>query len=607
MNYKTCSLLAGAALLGSCSAAVDRPNVILVVVDDQGYADIAAHGNTNIMTPNLDKLHNESSRFTQYHVSPTSAPTRAALMSGRHSNNAGVWHTVNGRSLILEREILMPQIFSDNGYTTAMFGKWHLGDNYPFRPEDKGFDEVLMHHGGGVGQTMDYWDNDYFDDRYYHNGEWKQYEGYCTDVWFEKTKEFISANKKKPFFCYLATNAAHSPYWVADEYSQPYKGNDEIVDPNFYGMITNFDDNLGSLIDYLESEKLMDNTIIIYMTDNGTARGASIALEADESKPMVVPRLDGYVVKGQNDGMRGIKASMYEGGHRVPLYIHWKDGGINVGQDINELAAHYDILPTLVDLCGLDVNYDIDFDGESLKPLIEGDNSDFEDRYIVVNSQRTEVPQMWRRTVLMQGDWRIINGEELYDLSSDPEQRNDIAAQNPEKMAELTALYHQWWEKSSPNYEAQPYFIIGNDAENPTTLHCHDWHSEKDSPWHQRHIRDGYIDNGYFLVKVDEAGSYRVRLRRWPEEAGLALCAAAPIRPALEGTSVDASKRGKALSINHARLSVQGVEMESGVDPTAEYVEFTLDLKEGETQLQSWFTLEDGRELGAYYVEVERI
>ncbi len=610
MNYKNSALLAtGAALLASCSAAPTKtkPNVILVVVDDQGYADIGAHGNPDMITPTLDALHAESSRFTQFHVSPTSAPTRAAIMTGRHSNRTGVWHTVNGRSLILEREVLMPQIFSENGYSTAMFGKWHLGDNYPFRPQDRGFDEVRMINGGGVGQTIDYWDNDYFSDKYYHNGEVEEYEGYCTDFWFEKTKEFISDNQDKPFFCYLATNAAHSPYWVADEYSQLYEGKENIVDPNFCGMITNFDENLGSLIEYLEQMDLMDNTILIFTTDNGTARGAKIKMDEEPSKPMITPRLDGYVVKGYNDGMRGIKASMYEGGHRVPLFIHWRDGGVNVGQDISELTAHYDLLPTLIDMCGLDLEHDIDFDGQSLLPLIEGDNQEFEDRYIVVDSQRADVAHKWHRSSLMQGDWRLVNGEELYDLSTDPEQRNDISAQNPDKLSDMIALYNEWWERSYPDFIEEPYIIIGDEKENPTTLYCHDWHSDKDSPWHQRHIRDGYIDNGYWLVKVAEDGDYRLRLRRWPKEAGLALGAAAPIRPALQGTSVDDSKPGRALAIKKARVEVQGAAMECEVDPTAEYVEFTVKLGKGETKLQSWFTLEDSRQLGAYYIEVEKI
>ncbi len=607
MKNRCLFIAAATALFAGCSSAPEKPNVILIMVDDQGYADIAAHGNPNIITPNMDKMYAQSSRFTQYHVSPTSAPTRSAIMTGKHPNNVGVWNTVNGRSLLLEHEVTMADIFKDNGYKTAMFGKWHLGDNYPFRPQDRGFDEVVMLNGGGVGQTIDYWDNDYFDDVYIHNGELVRHEGYCTDVWFEQTKKFIDDSKGQPFFCYLATNAAHSPYWVADKYSDLYKDNPNVVDPNFYGMITNVDENLGKLTEYLESKNMLDNTILIFTTDNGTARGATIALEQDDSKPLIVPRLDGFVTKGNNDGMRGIKASMYEGGHRVPMFVYWKDGGINVGQDIDQLTAHYDILPTLVDLCDLNVDFDVDFDGQSLKPLIEGETEDFEQRVVVVNSQRIEVPERWRRTALMQGSWRMINGQELYDLSSDAEQRNDISQTNPEKVAQLQELYDQWWEQSSINYSKQPRIIIGNSAENPTTLFCHDWHSDKDSPWHQRHIRAAYIDNGHWLIKVDESGTYRFRLRRWPKESELGLCEKAPVREALENTSVDASKVGKALNIRSAKIEVQGITKSSYVDKDDKYVEFIAELQEGDTQVQTWFTLEDGKDLGAYYVEVEKM
>jgi arylsulfatase A-like enzyme len=180
----------------SCEKTEDKkPNLILIMVDDQGYGDIAAHGNPWIKTPNIDKLHEVSTRLTNYHVSPTCAPTRAAIMSGHHNYRTGVFFSIKGRSLILERETLMPHIFKENGYNTAIFGKWHLGDNYPFRPEDKGFDEVLVHSGGGIGQTMDYWYNDYFDDMYMHNGKLEQFEGYCTDVWFKNAKKFIKAKK----------------------------------------------------------------------------------------------------------------------------------------------------------------------------------------------------------------------------------------------------------------------------------------------------------------------------------------------------------------------------------------------------------------------------
>ncbi|MFR9620822.1 MAG: arylsulfatase [Rikenellaceae bacterium] len=593
-------------LFAGCAESVsESPNVILILADDIGYGDIAALGNNIIQTPNLDRLHSQSVSFSQYHVSPTSSPTRAALMTGRHNDNTGVWHTVNGRSLILERETTMAQIFRDNGYATAIFGKWHLGDNYPFRPEDKGFEESLVIQGGGAGQTMDYWDNDYFDDTYHHDGEQVQIDGYCNDVWFDGARRFIADSKaeRKPFFCYLATNVAHSPYWVADEYSAPYKGVENVVHPEFYGMITNLDEHIGELTAYLESIDLMDNTIIIFTTDNGTAQGAKVEGH----------RLDGYVSKGQNDGMRGIKASMYEGGHRVPLFIHWKGGKISVAQDIGELTAHYDILPTLIDMCGLTVCDDVaaKMDGQTLWPLIKGDSSKFVNRFMVVDSNRNDAPRKWFRTSAMLDNWRLVCDEqqemELYDVSVDPEQRHNIADQHPDRVAQIAALYDEWWECNSPNFVEEPYFIIGNSAQNPTTLYCHDWHTEGTSPWQQNHIRTGYTDNGHWLVKVDEEGEYEFRLRRWPVESGLKLHDKATVRPAREGTSVTASVAGRSLPITSAEIAIQGVERSVDVAQGAEYARFRVNLKRGETQLKTWFKMDGRSDIGAYYVEIEKL
>lgn len=582
---------------GPVSAVEKKPNVILILVDDQGYGDIAALGNPYIKTPNIDKLHATSARFTDYHVNPTCAPTRAALLTGHNANRTGVWHTINGRSLLLERETTMAEIFKENGYSTSIFGKWHLGDNYPFRPEDNGFDEVLSHGGGGMEQTMDYWDNDYFDDMYIHNGELKRFEGYSTDIWFNEAIKHIEKNKDKPFFCYLPTNTAHSPYFVADKYIAPYKDNEAIPLPAFYGMIANIDENIGKLVDYLETSELMDNTILIFTTDNGTAQGA----KTDGH------RLDGFIKKGFNAGMRGVKASKYEGGHRVPLFIHWKNGGITVGKDINELTAHFDVLPTLVEMCGLEVDDDISFDGKSLLPLIKGESNDFKERIVITNSQRTENPEPWRRTSLMQGKWRLVDSTELYNLETDPEQRENIASMHPEKMKQFKDAYDQWWQDLLPTYNDLPRIYVGHEKENPTKLYCHDWHTEGDSPWHQRHIRTGYRDNGYWAIHVDQPGTYSVKLRRWPEETQLALNAEAPIRPAKEGTSVSASKPGKSLPITKARLKVQHFNSEIKVDPTQEYAEFKVDLTEGEAELQTWFTLDNNETLGAYFVSLEKI
>ncbi|MGL4593870.1 MAG: arylsulfatase, partial [Thermoguttaceae bacterium] len=297
-----------------------RPNVIVVITDDQGYGDVAAHGNSVIKTPNIDRLHSQSVRFTQFHVDPTCAPTRASLLTGRYATRLGIWHTILGRSILPRDEILMPQLFSESGYQTGMFGKWHLGDNYPFRPHDRGFQEAFYHLGGGVSQSPDYWGNDYFDDTYQRNGTPEKTEGYCTDVWFSNAIDFIKRHKSEPFFLYLATNAPHEPLNVAEKDWKPYsdKGLPEPL-ARFYGMITNIDENIGHLESTLLELGLKDNTILIFMTDNGTAGN------------------------GFNANMRGKKGTPYEGGHRVPFFVRWPAGPFGKNRDINTLTAHIDV------------------------------------------------------------------------------------------------------------------------------------------------------------------------------------------------------------------------------------------------------------------------
>ncbi|MYE89674.1 sulfatase-like hydrolase/transferase, partial [Candidatus Poribacteria bacterium] len=201
-----------------------KPNLVFVITDDQGYGDFSCHGNPIIETPNLDAMHSESLRLTNLHVGPTCAPTRAGIMTGRYCNCTGVWHTIGGRSLLRNDERTMADIFRANDYKTGMFGKWHLGDNYPYRPHDRGFEEALYHGGGGISQTPDHWGNDYFDDTYARNGVKEPFEGYCTDVWFDQAMQFIERNRENPFFCYLPTNAPHSPYHVPNGYGEPYHG-----------------------------------------------------------------------------------------------------------------------------------------------------------------------------------------------------------------------------------------------------------------------------------------------------------------------------------------------------------------------------------------------
>jgi arylsulfatase A-like enzyme len=252
-----------------------KPNVILILIDDVGVGDLECEGNPWIKTPNINSLYGESVRLTDFHVSPLCTPTRSALMTGQYPINNGAWATFKGRAALKKEAITIANIFKENGYQTAMFGKWHLGNNYPSRPSDKGFDFSTRHSFGGISELTDYWGNDYFDDTYLKNNTPKQFKGFCTDVWFDETIDFIENQKGKPFFVYLPTNAAHSPLNVAEKYAAPYKDLEgkKIPNANFYGLISNVDENLGRLTKYLKDNGLEKNTIIVFATDNGTAFG----------------------------------------------------------------------------------------------------------------------------------------------------------------------------------------------------------------------------------------------------------------------------------------------------------------------------------------------
>jgi arylsulfatase A-like enzyme len=553
-----------------------QPNVVLVITDDQGYGDLGCHGNKVVQTQNLDKLYAQSIRLTDFHVDPTCSPTRSALMTGRYSSRTGVWHTIMGRSLLRKDELTMADVFRRSGYRTGIFGKWHLGDNYPFRPQDRGFGEVLIHGGGGVGQGPDYWDNDYFDDTYQHKGKLETFKGYCTDVFFENAMRFIEDNKDRPFFCYLPTNAPHGPYNVADKYSKPYRDKGvQTSQANFYGMITNIDENMGRLMRHLKRLELQDDTILIFMTDNGTSGSYGAA-------------------------MRGKKGSEYEGGHRVPCFIRWpcppdvrrSGGGLNRPKDIEQLTAHIDLLPTLIELCGLEKPASVRFDGTSLVPLLKAGSTDWPDRTLFVHSQRIEHPEKWRQSAVMTERWRLINGKELYDIEVDPGQKNDIADKHPEVVQRLRQCYDDWWADISERFDEYCQIIIGSDQENPSRLMSHDWHSPNPA-WSQGAVRSGSEANGFWAVEVAREGTYEFALRRWPVEVD------EPINAAIPG--------GKAISAGQARLKIADVDVTMPVSKDARAAVFQVKLKPGKTCLQTWFMDEAGASRGAYYVYVKRI
>ncbi len=572
-----------------CAYAAQRPNVVLVMTDDQGYGDLSCHGNPVLRTPQLDKLYAESIRLTDYHVAPTCSPTRGALLTGHWTNRTGVWHTIMGRSLLRANEVTLGQLFKDAGYATGMFGKWHLGDNYPYRPEDRGFTEVIRHGGGGISQTPDYWDNAYFDGSYFHNGEPEAVKGFCTDVWFDYARRFIRKQKKagQPFLAYIVTNAPHGPMHSPTKYSEPYAEHGVGLS-NFYGMIANIDQNVGRLRAFLKKQGLHENTIFIFTTDNGTSSGDKV----------------------YNAQMRGKKGSAYDGGHRVPFFLHWPARGMTGGRDVSRITAHVDVVPTLLDLCRISAPAGLRFDGRSIRPLLEQNGSDWADRILVTDSQRVKDPIKWRQSSVMTDQWRLINGKELYDIKADPSQQQDVAQDQPSVMHRLRGFYEAWWAELEPTFKQDCPLMVGHPQDNPACLTGHDWITTQGAPWHQGMIRDGKVgvhNEGYWIVEVAQAGQYEIALRRWPREAQTRIRAGLPAGADVPGVTPLRARPGKAIAIEKATLRVGQQRAEQSVSADDQEVVFTLDLKAGVTQLEARFHMGEEDWMGAYYAYVRRL
>jgi arylsulfatase B len=592
-----------AAFLTLCIAvsAADRPNVVFVLTDDQGYGDLKCTGNPVIKTPNLDRLASESTVLDDYHVAPTCSPTRSALLTGHWTNRTGVWHTINGRSMLRANEVTVGQMFKDAGYETGMFGKWHLGDNYPYRAEDRGFTEVFRHGGGGVGQTPDVWNNSYFDGGYFHNGKIVPATGFCTDVFFAKGNQFIQrcVVADKPFFAYIALNAPHGPLHAPQEYLDMYR---DRVDPiaAFFGMITNIDDNVGKTRQLLEDLGVANNTIFVFSTDNGTAKGDKVF----------------------NAGMRGKKGSEYDGGHRVPFFLHWPAAGLDRKHVVETLSHAVDIVPTLLDLCDVPKPASVKFDGVSIKTLLDADSEmDWADRFLVTDSQRVRDPIKWRKSAVMSQRWRLVNGEELYDIQQDPGQQNDVAANHPEQIAQMRAFYATWWSELEPTFSQTTEIYLGHPDHSAATLTAHDWIQETHPPWNQGQIRRSSFNTGrrganaknarhmgHWAVKVVNAGTYTIELRRWPAEADAPITASLPAEPNVPGaTKAFRANAGLAIPATRATLRIDGEDLETKpVNSSDTHVTFTAELTEGSHQLSPIFQADDA-EVGAFYTIVTRI
>lgn len=419
-----------------------RPNIIIVMPDDVGYGDIACLGNPIVHTPSIDALWRESVRFTDFHVSPTCAPTRAALMTGRHEFKSGVTHTINERERLSLQAVTLAQVLKSAGYATGIFGKWHLGDEPDRWPDKRGFDEMFIHGAGGIGQTYpgscgDAPENKYFDPAILHNGKFERTNGYCTDVFFGQAQAWItSVAGKQPFFAYITPNAAHAPLDVPDKYFAHYKRKVPDAVAKFYGMIENIDDNVGRLLEYLNESGMSNNTLVIFMTDNGSATGASVF----------------------NAGMRGSKNSPYQGGTRVPSFWRWPSG-TKGGVDCSTLAAHIDIVPTLAAIAGATLTDAMkrQIEGRNLVPLLKDPKAAWGDRTLVTHIGRwprgEAATSKYAGCSIRDGRYTLVNNRELYDLQMDPGEKHNVIAEHPENAKLLRAAYDDWWQGVLPHLE----------------------------------------------------------------------------------------------------------------------------------------------------------
>jgi arylsulfatase len=429
-------------IAGAWAAPSDRPNIIVVMPDDVGYGDFACLGNPIIRTPALDAFWRESVRFIDFHVSPTCSPTRAALMTGRHEFKNGVTHTTQERERLTLRATTLAEVLKSAGYTTGIFGKWHLGDEPDRWPDKRGFDEMFIHGAGGIGQTYpgscgDAPGNTYFDPAILHNGKFEKTRGYCTDVFFNQAVSWIESVKgQRPFFAYITPNAAHAPLDVPDEYARRYQGKVADNVAKFYGMIENIDENFGRLLKRLEELALSENTLVIFMTDNGTATGANI----------------------YNAGMRGSKNTPYQGGTRVPSFWRWP-AKFKVGVNCDALTAHIDILPTLADIAGATLGdaAQKQIEGRSLLPLLGNPKADWADRVLVTHLGRwprgAAANSKYAGCRIRDHRYTLVNNEELYDLRHDAGETKNVIANHPDVVRKLRAAYNDWWQSVLPCLE----------------------------------------------------------------------------------------------------------------------------------------------------------
>lgn len=585
---------AGCAAVGACSdkTGQNRPNVIIVMTDDQGYAEFSCNGNPIVKTPNLDAFASDAVRLTDFHSAPMSTATRGQLLTGLNAVENCASNVSSGRAILRPDVPTMPEIFAEAGYETALFGKWHLGDEYPYRPEDRGFGTTMWFPSSHIGSVPDFWGNDCFDDVYIHNGRRERMNGYCTDVFFDGAMEWMDSrvDEGKPFLLCLFPNAPHGPFNAPQNRIDSLAARvaaTEIIGmtdsrkkdlARYLAMIECLDDRMGDLVNYVRKKGIEDNTVFVFLTDNGCLFNPYYA-----SYPQ-----------------RGKKAQLYEGGHRVPCWISYP-GNLASNLDIGGLTQVQDILPTLAELCHIDT--DAHFDGISLAGVLREEDQ-VPDRMLCINFSRMptafnypsphgsatvrrgETAVLWRR-------WRLLPGDELYNLDTDPLQRKNVRDSFPEIFSRLQNERDRWWNDVKDVSALTLPLVVGAPGRDSTLLTACDWMNVFVDQ--QAQVRKGTRRNSYWMLDVRRSGRYLLELRRYPRESELSLDSAP------DGCNhFDIARAGIFIG-----LEDETVNKRSPVSKDDECACFEVTLPEGPAALHTWFLDADNEALfGAYYVYV---
>lgn len=561
MKLKFILLIAAIALSVSGFSKSDKPNVVVILIDNHGYYELSRNGNKIVQTPRIDKLSEVGVNFTDFNAPPFCSPSRGALLTGRYALRAGIYTTVGGVSILHKNEKTIADLLKKEGYRTAVFGKWHMGMSHPYTPDCRGFDEHFVHGGGGVSQLGDYYGNSHVNTTYIHNGQYVKSRGFSTDVLFDQGIDFMNRNRENPFFCFISTPAVHFPTNLHPETGKRLMERG-ITDEKYlpiWSMIENVDDNVGRLLDYLEESGLKENTLVVLASDQGVNDRGATHRAGEGTK-------------------RGVQ---YDEKHQVYCMVQYPELTDKVPGDNNELTGIVDILPTILDVCN--VEQPSNLDGKSLKPLLGGAEKWDDERKLIIQCPRKRERNKWENVSVKYKKWRLVDDKELYNIEDDYGQTKNIIEKHPDLVQELEAVYENFWNSLPPYDDLISAHILGAPEAPSVRLNGMDWY-KGGHPWPQQALAKR-TEQGKWRVEIARNGKYRFELRHYPREEPR------PVQAIRATVEIGEEKATKSIDIN-ATNAVLEMKLKKGTYDMVTTFEHPAD--------------HDGnKEWGAYYVHVD--